>query len=437
MLDLLRHVDNVVISPGPGRPDRSSDFGVCTALLRQTQVPVLGVCLGHQGLASVNGGVVQHAPEPMHGRISTIRHDGTSKLFVGIPERFSAVRYHSLVVAADPWPACLRATAWTDDGVIMAMEHRSLPQWAVQFHPESISTQFGHEMLSNFVSFAAQSYVRLTEDALPSFAVSLIPQPPPPSLSGNGAAPLSKLRVISRLLPLAVDAERVFAAVYGARVAFWLDSARVIPGVNRFSFMGALDGPLSFAVRHFHRPAGSTQRQRSFEGPSSKQAAARDRDDEGFFAWLSRESSLISRRLAESEQLPFDFTGGFVGYLGYELRGECGSALAQDAEGDSLVPTAFYMMIDRFLAFDHETGEVYAACLVEDVPECVLSAEEWMSGVLATCARLPDTEPAIDGARVEPSALIEQLRGGDISVCGCACVHLFYLILMYSLSLQR
>jgi anthranilate synthase/aminodeoxychorismate synthase-like glutamine amidotransferase len=142
------HVDNVVISPGPGRPEREADFGICREAIDAARVPVLGVCLGHQGLAWRSGASVVHAPEVMHGRLSAVYHDG-SPLFAGIPQGFQAVRYHSLCVRG-PVPPPLEPIAWTEDGVVMAVAHRERPLWGVQFHPESICTEYGRRVAENF-----------------------------------------------------------------------------------------------------------------------------------------------------------------------------------------------------------------------------------------------------------------------------------------------
>ena len=143
--------DNIVLSPGPGRPEKERDFGICGAAIRAGSHPILGVCLGHQGICSVLGGTVEYADEVMHGRLSTVRHLGCD-IFRGIPSPISVVRYHSLLVSA--LPDCLEAIAWTDDDLIMAVRHREKPVWGVQFHPESICTEMGLELLSNFVALS-------------------------------------------------------------------------------------------------------------------------------------------------------------------------------------------------------------------------------------------------------------------------------------------
>ena len=144
--------DAILISPGPGRPE---DAGISMTVIRELagEYPILGVCLGHQAIGQVYGGEVVAAPTLMHGKTSSIHHDGTG-LFAGLPEPFVATRYHSLVVDPDSVPDVLEVTASTGDGVIMGLRHRSLDVEGVQFHPESLLTPSGPALLSNFLATA-------------------------------------------------------------------------------------------------------------------------------------------------------------------------------------------------------------------------------------------------------------------------------------------
>jgi para-aminobenzoate synthetase len=145
----LREFDNVVVSPGPGHPSQPRDFGIAARVIAEAEIPVLGVCLGHQGIAAGERAAVEPAPWPRHGHLSTVRHDGRD-LFRGLPQNFTVVRYHSLTVR-EPLPPTLEATAWAEDGVLMGLRHRERPLWGVQFHPESILTEHGHALLKNFL----------------------------------------------------------------------------------------------------------------------------------------------------------------------------------------------------------------------------------------------------------------------------------------------
>jgi anthranilate synthase/aminodeoxychorismate synthase-like glutamine amidotransferase len=142
--------DAVLISPGPGRPE---DAGLSNAVIEHFagRRPVLGVCLGHQCIGQVYGGEVVRAPEIMHGKTSLVHHDGTG-VFAGLPSPFEATRYHSLIVDRASVPPELAISAWTDDGVVMGLRHRELPVEGVQFHPESILTAGGHDLLRNFLA---------------------------------------------------------------------------------------------------------------------------------------------------------------------------------------------------------------------------------------------------------------------------------------------
>ena len=142
----------IVLSPGPCAPEQA---GICLDLIAQAagRVPLLGVCLGHQAIGQAFGAVVERAPTPMHGKLSEVVHAG-SDVFAGLPSPFQATRYHSLVVREESMPGMLQATAHTRDGVVMGLRHRDFPVFGVQFHPESIASEHGHELLANFLAIA-------------------------------------------------------------------------------------------------------------------------------------------------------------------------------------------------------------------------------------------------------------------------------------------
>jgi anthranilate synthase component 2 len=151
---LAREPEGIVLSPGPGRPE---DAGVCLDILRsRADIPVLGVCLGHQALGMAFGATVGRAPRQMHGKTSMVRHEDVG-VFASLPNPFEATRYHSLDVKEETLPAELRPIAWSeDDGVLMGMHHVELPYWGVQFHPESVLTSAGRHLLGNFLQICRQ-----------------------------------------------------------------------------------------------------------------------------------------------------------------------------------------------------------------------------------------------------------------------------------------
>lgn len=146
------HPDRIVISPGPCSP---VEAGISVAAIRHFagKIPILGVCLGHQSIGYSFGGNICRSASLMHGKTSPIYHNG-GDLFAGLPNPFSATRYHSLIVDAPTLPDCLEVTAWVENGEIMGLRHKELPVWGVQFHPESILTEFGLCLLENFLSIS-------------------------------------------------------------------------------------------------------------------------------------------------------------------------------------------------------------------------------------------------------------------------------------------
>ncbi|MDP1634358.1 MAG: aminodeoxychorismate/anthranilate synthase component II, partial [Gallionellaceae bacterium] len=143
------HPARIVVSPGPCTPNEA---GVSVAAIQRFagKIPILGVCLGHQAIGQAFGGKIVHAQHLMHGKVSDIRHNNAG-VFRGLPNPLTATRYHSLVIDKQTLPDCLDVTAWTDDGEIMGVRHKTLAVHGVQFHPESILTEHGHDMLKNFL----------------------------------------------------------------------------------------------------------------------------------------------------------------------------------------------------------------------------------------------------------------------------------------------
>ena len=141
--------ERIVISPGPCTP---SEAGIILQVIHELhkEIPILGVCLGHQAIGQALGGTITKASEIVHGKTSSIHHRGNG-IFAGIPSPFTAARYHSLIVERGTLPACLEVTAWTGDNVIMGLQHREFPTFGVQFHPESIATEHGKQILTNFL----------------------------------------------------------------------------------------------------------------------------------------------------------------------------------------------------------------------------------------------------------------------------------------------
>ncbi|MDQ7248058.1 anthranilate synthase component II [Dongia sedimenti] len=147
---MAKHPQGIILSPGPCTPDTA---GICLELIKRAaaaKVPLFGVCLGHQAIGQVFGGEVVRAPKPMHGKVSKVHHTGKG-VFRDVPNDFDATRYHSLTVEPSTFPAALEITATSDDGVIQGLQHKTLPLFGVQFHPESIASEHGHKILANFL----------------------------------------------------------------------------------------------------------------------------------------------------------------------------------------------------------------------------------------------------------------------------------------------
>jgi para-aminobenzoate synthetase len=377
----LGSFDSVVISPGPGHPGNERDFGLSARVLAEATVPVLGVCLGHQGVGLLAGARVERAPAARHGHLARIRHDGL-ELFSGVPQGFTAVRYHSLCVW-EPLPDELTATAWSDDGVLMGLRHRSRPLWGVQFHPESVLTEHGELLMANFRDLTLRHHgVRRTDRSrFLGLARRTAPRPgavtPAPAAAPGTAAPHG-YRLHTRLLGTCVDAEAAFTRRFSrAPHAFWLDSSRVAAGLSRFSFLGDGTGPLAELVR-YDVSAGITRVERPGR-PATLRA-------ESVFDYLKRE--LARRRVADPD-LPFDFAGGYVGYFGYEMKADCGAPAGHRAP----TPDACWLFADRLVVVDHEERRTYLVCVAEDTPAAAAGATAWLDETAAFLLALRPVEP--------------------------------------------
>lgn len=382
---VLDTYDNVILSPGPGTPVRAGDVGICREVVEHGTLPVLGVCLGHQALALWHGATVGRAPQPWHGRLSPVLHDGTD-LFAGLPDGFQAVRYHSL--AATDLPEELEATARTPDGVLMALRHRRRPLWGVQFHPESISTEYGHEILANFARLTREHRARHGLPVRPA-AARRAPRPPRP---GRPAAPRRRLRVLTRQLPTRWDSETVYAHLYrGSGHAFWLDSSRRDSVTGRFTIMGDAAGPLA-------RVATADV----WHGTVTVTTAAGTRTERGaFLDWLDADLRSLDTQVPA---LPCDFALGWVGVLGYELKAECGGARAHR----SPEPDAAMIFADRAIVFDHLLGTTHLLALAEDdeAPALAwLDATAARLGHLGHLGRLAAEEPPPPGEDLDTAPL--------------------------------
>ncbi|QQT68022.1 aminodeoxychorismate synthase component I [Brevibacterium casei] len=359
-LAALEDFDNVVISPGPGTPEEPADFGICADVIAHAEIPVLGVCLGHQGIGHGHGGTIAHAPEPRHGRVSEIRHSG-SGLFAGLPSPFVAARYHSLAVAE--LPESIEATAWSDDGVLMGLAHKTWPQWGVQFHPESIVTEHAAALLWNFRLlteewWAEQGVSRATGGGAPGrgdvvpLGERFIRNEEVKAVVGNTPEPEQRTYTLHvRAMPLSATTSDIFGVLFANEPeAVWLDGNMPGHADSRFSIMGAPTGPLSRRVTA-DVPAGTLE-VRSADGTETLRS--------GFFDWLNddlKSTDLV--QTPEVAELPFAFRLGWVGYLGYELKAEVGSPGRHASEH----PDALMMFLDRALVVDHEQGNVYLLAL--------------------------------------------------------------------------
>ncbi|MDE1480176.1 aminodeoxychorismate synthase component I [Xenorhabdus bovienii] len=330
----IDNYDAIVISPGPGHPSVFDDFGVCSEVIKNSNIPLLGICLGHQGIVLSFGGTVEHAPKPIHGYRDTINHtkDG---LFYNLPERFEVVRYHSLI--CNNLPNDLKCSAWTDDGLVMAVEHKTKPIFGVQFHPESIDSEHGHDILRNFINIVKKNSNKTKVNCCSVIDSYLM-------IGGNFHYNLNY-----RECKMEIDSELFFEHNFSNdSYSFWLDSENHNSPKSRFSIMGGYNPSQSIIIKY-----NIKTKTLNMIGPDGEICIQGD-----FFSQLS--ILLEEIEISTPNETPFRFKGGFIGYLGYELK----SLTIGEEKHNSEYPDSILIFNPHFFVFDHSTEKIYECILL-------------------------------------------------------------------------
>ncbi|KAJ2762909.1 para-aminobenzoate synthase, (PABA) [Coemansia sp. BCRC 34490] len=398
--EILPHIDNIVISPGPGTPGRAGDFGICADLIRhaaESGVPLLGVCLGHQGIARVYGARIEQCAVPVHGQTTQVEHSSSGEegwcIFAGVPSAFTAVRYHSLAVSDVGFPhtqlqVLARATGTvatmgsggrieqTGTSEIMAVRHRRLPIFGVQFHPESIASDHGARILANFTAI---TQVAMAKRPLSAAATRGIPRSVAEMsiISGthstDGCANDSNTGRPYSLVTAAVELHGVAAAGDGGEVdeigrqlqqhlygddpmPIWLDSAKRGDAHSCQSVLASAASARGATVRYSLQTKQVTVlRFVAEQAPGHPEVVATHAVDTTFWEWMQQ--TVDSTRVAEPP-VP-GFRCGWIGYFAYEMKTEspAGGGLAHRDRGRAgrrmALPDAQLSFVDRCVVVDH------------------------------------------------------------------------------------
>ncbi|XP_010273552.1 PREDICTED: aminodeoxychorismate synthase, chloroplastic isoform X2 [Nelumbo nucifera] len=446
-----RAFDNIVISPGPGSPTCPADIGICLKLLLECKdIPILGVCLGHQALGYVHGARVIHAPEPVHGRLSEIEHTGCN-LFHGIPSGrnsgFKVVRYHSLVLDADSLPEELIPIAWTSSGetlpfietqrpdvipdacknqdgwhisvdycnksknksfwssnnsgrnqgmerekIIMGIMHSTLPHYGVQFHPESVATCQGRQIFENFRKITEEYWLRSSQvherkvySSDYSNHFSMCNSRTFGIESTRTRFLKLKWKKFDHLASQIGGAKNIFCKLFGDQKAsdtFWLDSSSIEQSRARFSFMGGKGGPLWKQVTFkLSNQSDTTSSCGGYLSIEDAQGFVRSTyTEDGFLSFLNKELQSFCYDKEDYKGLPFDFCGGYIGFIGYDLKVECGSTYNHHK---SRTPDACFFFADNLIVIDHDNDDVYILSIHHhsgnaSVPHKGSTAKSWL-----------------------------------------------------------
>ncbi|GES94099.1 aminodeoxychorismate synthase component I [Rhizophagus clarus] len=374
--NILPYFDNIIISPGPGRPETPSDFGICANIIKElNDVPILGVCLGHQGIGVAFDCQMENAKTIMHGRLSPIYHEGTynpMSLYYGIPSPFWAVRYHSLMVKNENISPELTISAWCSEdssisipplkesSTIMGLNHINKPIYGVQFHPESICTENGYQLLRNFLTI---SKVFLEKHGI-TFPRTKLP------LHILSHSVLSKNSRVFRPLTSksATEATEYCLILKKLKRGLWIDSSLV------FQHIVATDK--STVGTWWLDSARQPDRELSIFSDGSvinKKMA----DNQTFWDWMSETINHFNQRMGslrilrddgtlqdvKEQKIPFDFRLGMVGYFGYEMKRESLPNYTIST-GQYPIPDSAFIFTTQAIIFDHLEMQVWLAGLV-------------------------------------------------------------------------
>ena len=389
-------IDNIVISPGPGTPHKPDDAGISLEVFERCRnLPVFGVCFGFQGLCLYHGGgTVVKAPEPVHGRISVVHHNQEDAIFDNIPSSFEVVRYHSLCVQEDSLDLSVCVPlAWCSGGdsrILMAVKHRQYPHYGVQFHPESVATAYGSTLLDNFRKLTILHRHGNSRGVLGHKTAQPCPLPVEDVASVSHSLHVYQRKLPGKLADFRDGTAELVDALYVQRGLdenlFWLDSST--SERTRFSFFGSTGGSLWRRISYnLDRGGGSgTLTMWSSDGTLVSQE-----DCTSIFDWITCETSKFSDFDDEFRTFPFDFWGGLVGYLGYELKCQTGGRAAYRSPNAD----ACFFVVDRFVAIDHKYNDIYIIAAYTDESNEAEISKEWVERMADSVEQADQSEKCV------------------------------------------
>lgn len=390
--ELLQRVqydfDNIIVSPGPGNPTFAGDFGLSMDAISKCTVPLLGVCLGHQGIGYSLGGNVARAERPMHGRLSTITHSG-DKIFEGLPDEFSVVRYHSLIVQRTENSEYIE-TAWTKDGVLMGLKHPYKPIFGVQFHPESICTSYGRNIIENFKKITLNTMSTTIRSKITSDSISRLHTNYDLKNRIELSSPMEftsyrHIDVQEIQLPKDFDVTKFYSSFFGnSSSSFWLDSSSNVTLDSQhtsYSFMGSLQHADDYSVEYL---GNNRIIERYGWCDDSDCRRTRKEINQNIFEYISdmfRKEQNILTYSPDIGRIGMNLSEVLFGYIGYECRNAATHILSNHNHQESALfnfsatkscnfeenpwisnlthPLALFLIPTQFIVIDHQREKLF------------------------------------------------------------------------------